>query len=478
VVWKTRVDPPEQFGFCSNDGTIDCGTDAVCGAGTCTTKPNYHDFGFLNGPIPIDVPDGMGGMKTLIVSGSKNGTLYALEEATGAIAWTRAVKPKPVSPGFAGFGMFNGAMAYADGRIHAALYEHIPSRVCDNNPARGCSTDAQCEGGTCLPEPPHLMAFDPEDGDILWSDDIGPSWGHVAVANGVLYVGTNDATEFYAYDAATGMRLQTFALPQITASRATVAGDSLYIGYGIFSQTGGVRAYTLCGNDALDGAEVCDDGNRADGDGCDSNCTATACGNGVASTGEACDDGNLTDGDGCDSNCTSTGCGNGITTAGEACDTGGESTTCDADCTQTACGDGVRNRTAGEECDDGNTTGGDCCPASCQVDAAALACQLAALTTDPCAPEPVPAKLAAFIQARVSRVERYIAKATLAALRRREEAAERWRSRALRQLDAIRRRTAASATARDPARRISPTCRTTLEALVTEHQALLASLVL
>ena len=46
-----------------------------------------------------------------------------------------------------------------------------------------------------------------------------------------------------------------------------------------------------CGNGELDVTEACDDGNATDGDGCDSNCTATACGNGVVSGDEQCDRG-------------------------------------------------------------------------------------------------------------------------------------------------------------------------------------------
>lgn len=244
VVWKTRVDAPEQFGACSNDASIDCGTDADCGASnTCITKANYHDFGFLNGPIPVEVPDGMG-TKTILVSGSKNGTLYALNEIDGTFAWTNEVRPKPISPGFAGFGLFNGPVKVVNGRVHAALYQLIPSRVCDNDNAQGCNDDTDCPGGSCLPVPEHLQAFDVTDGSVLWTDEIGISWSGVGAANGVVYAGTQAATEFYAYNAATGARLATFPLPANTTSVATVDGDSLYIGYGGFG-AGGLRAYEL-----------------------------------------------------------------------------------------------------------------------------------------------------------------------------------------------------------------------------------------
>jgi cysteine-rich repeat protein len=56
------------------------------------------------------------------------------------------------------------------------------------------------------------------------------------------------------------------------------------------------RSY--CGNGTIEGPEVCDDGNREDGDGCASNCSS-ACGNGEVEEDETCDDGNDTSGDGC-----------------------------------------------------------------------------------------------------------------------------------------------------------------------------------
>lgn len=63
----------------------------------------------------------------------------------------------------------------------------------------------------------------------------------------------------------------------------------------------------ICGNGTIEGTEVCDDGNLADGDGCESSCTFTpgmaACGDGNVDPGEACDDGNVTDGDGCEASC-------------------------------------------------------------------------------------------------------------------------------------------------------------------------------
>jgi uncharacterized delta-60 repeat protein len=124
-----------------------------------------------------------------------------------------------------------------------------------------------------------------------------------------------------------------------------------------------------CGNGTRSADEACDDGNRIDGDGCDSNCTLTACGNGIVTAGEACDDGNSLDTDNCTSTCLLNVCGDGLTNVElEECDDGNavDGDGCDHNCTVTACGNGVV--TSGEECDDGNTANGDGCDRSCHTE--------------------------------------------------------------------------------------------------------------
>jgi cysteine-rich repeat protein len=79
---------------------------------------------------------------------------------------------------------------------------------------------------------------------------------------------------------------------------------------------GGTVVSASCGNRVVDKGEGCDDGDRADGDGCDGACaveegwtcsgkpsTCVKCGNSKVETGEDCDDGNLDDGDGCNKEC-------------------------------------------------------------------------------------------------------------------------------------------------------------------------------
>jgi len=145
----------------------------------------------------------------------------------------------------------------------------------------------------------------------------------------------------------------------------------------------------ICGDGFNMGYYSCDDGNTATGDGCDSNCEIELgylCSGGSSSTKDVCtekcgdkmifgyvssafnnpcDDGNSANGDGCDSNCK-------IET-GWTCDTatGGANgelyTTCDEEC------DGIWRGDSNLACDNGNTDpfstlGFDGCDTSCNVD--------------------------------------------------------------------------------------------------------------
>jgi outer membrane protein assembly factor BamB len=465
-VWIRRVTPPEQFGFCANDSAIECGTAAHCTAvgGTCTKKANYHDFGFLNGPLLVDVPADGGGSETLIVSGSKNGTLYAFRE-DGSTAWTNEIQPIPVSPGFAGFGLFNAPLNYADGRLYAALYFLLPRRVCDNDHKRGCSRDGECPGSFCLPAPDHLMSFDPTDGSIVWSDEIGPSWSAVAVENGVLYAGTQvedeetGASDFFAYDAASGTRLATFTLPSPTTGRAVVVGDTLIVGYGLTGASG-VRAYSLCGNGQLDPGEACDPGLPGT-QGC---CTTSTCTNVPVDT-PCTDDGNACTGGTCDGGgaCRVT-----FAPADTPC------TTDDGDvCTDAVCDAAgtcfQRDNTA--PCDDLDAcTSGDRCGAgTCAGTITTLEgvdCVLARTTDRPCGDESLPASLTKRINQRLAKARKLLDKAAKLVAGGKTTKVPRVRQAAMKQLDGISALTAKAARSKKATRRISAACQQQVDALV------------
>jgi outer membrane protein assembly factor BamB len=171
--------------------------------------PFYHDFGFLNGPILVDAADGQGGTRTLVLGASKDGTMYAVDPATGSLVWSYSLVPE--GGRFAGFGLFNSAVAWTGHTIFASLYQTIA-------PNWPTSND-------------HLYAFSDLDGTPLWSAQIGPSWSSAAVANGLVFVGTNAANEYYVYDAATGARLKTVPMAGVVQSGASIVDGVVYVGY-------------------------------------------------------------------------------------------------------------------------------------------------------------------------------------------------------------------------------------------------------
>jgi outer membrane protein assembly factor BamB len=168
--------------------------------------------------------DGMSGTRELVVSGSKDGSLYARDPATGAAIWTRVVRPSPVTPNFAGFGLFDGAVGFANDRFFAALDDFAP--------------------GLAMP-PKHLQAFSAVDGSMAWEDEIGASFSGVGIGNGLVAMGTLAASNLYVYDATTGVRLKTLALPNTTSVGPSIVDGTMYVGYGLGGPVGGLAAFGL-----------------------------------------------------------------------------------------------------------------------------------------------------------------------------------------------------------------------------------------
>lgn len=184
--------------------------------------PPYHDYGFLNGPLLIDGDDGIGGTRPLAVAGSKDGTLYAIDPATGAPVWSRSLIP---APDFAGFGLFNGALGFANHKLYATLYQV-------STPASAWPAGND-----------HFFGFNDLDGSTAWSTQIGASWGSVAVANGVVFAGTQDSTNLYINDAATGASLKVVAMPGNVAGGATIVDGTVYVPF--WGATNGLLALGL-----------------------------------------------------------------------------------------------------------------------------------------------------------------------------------------------------------------------------------------
>jgi outer membrane protein assembly factor BamB len=196
------------------------------------TGAPYHDYGFINGPILMDIPDG-GGTQRVVVAGSKDGTLYAVDATTGTEVWTREVQP---ATDFVYYGLFNAAMGAADGRIYATLYD------LEDFPTTPESLD-------------RLHAFDAETGATDWSAQTDRfSWSDVGLAGGLLFAGdktipgTGEFPAFNVYNAATGALLRSLGpldgIQSPAVGGPVVVDGTLYVPYGLNGQ-GGVTAFEV-----------------------------------------------------------------------------------------------------------------------------------------------------------------------------------------------------------------------------------------
>ena len=99
--------------------------------------------------------------------------------------------------------------------------------------------------------------------------------------------------ESYSVNFTTTSDVITDGRLRFNLNRAAVPGSMLWIDDVLLTPTNPA----VCGNGTVEAGEQCDDGNTADGDGCDSNCQIEpVCGNGTVEAGEQCDDGNTDSG--------------------------------------------------------------------------------------------------------------------------------------------------------------------------------------
>jgi polyvinyl alcohol dehydrogenase (cytochrome) len=158
--------------------------------------------------------------KDLVGIGIKSGLYVALDRDTGGVAWMRQVSPGGI------FGGIISAPAYANGVIYAA-------------------------GNDAMAGQTSVMALDATTGAIVWQDTLSQSsYGGVAYANGVVYVGTM-SSELVAFDALSGDRKWTELLPDVVAS-PVVSNGTLLVSWGYpitlsggEGAAGGMTAYRL-----------------------------------------------------------------------------------------------------------------------------------------------------------------------------------------------------------------------------------------
>ena len=188
-------------------------------------QPSGPDFDFGAGPNLFTTANPVTGRpEQLLGIGQKSGVYWAVDPATGKVAWQTTVGP-------AGNGG-NGGIEYGtatDGRrIYAA--EGDTAKLAYTLGGSGPYAGQTATGGS-------WAALDPSTGKMLWQtpDPQGASdTSYVSAANGVVYAGSLAAagTNMYALDAATGTILWSFASGGSVTGGAAIAGGSVYWGSG------------------------------------------------------------------------------------------------------------------------------------------------------------------------------------------------------------------------------------------------------
>ncbi|MDD9940183.1 MAG: PQQ-binding-like beta-propeller repeat protein [Myxococcales bacterium] len=159
--------------------------------------------------------------KDLVGIGVKNGIYYALDRDTGDVQWMASLTAGSVLGGVI------SPSAYADGVVYVASNRFF-------------------ERGT------DVIALNAADGQELWRSALMRiTYGGVAYANGVVYVG-NDSAQVVALNAVDGAMLWSDSAPNAIAGGPSVANGLLLVPWGYqwtlgrgIAGTGGLIAYGL-----------------------------------------------------------------------------------------------------------------------------------------------------------------------------------------------------------------------------------------
>jgi polyvinyl alcohol dehydrogenase (cytochrome) len=164
-----------------------------------------------------------GGHKMVGV-GSKNGTYYALDRATGKLRWETFLTHGST------FGGVLGSSAVADGRIIASSNIGDPTSNATTNTSK-------------------VFALDPATGRIRWQRSFaGNVFGPVSAVPGVAFLGT-DAGMMSALSIANGTTLWSFTAPDKVGGGPSIVGGRVLWGYGftLFKGPGkgGIISFTV-----------------------------------------------------------------------------------------------------------------------------------------------------------------------------------------------------------------------------------------
>jgi eukaryotic-like serine/threonine-protein kinase len=219
VIWKFESEGERRYAGRHLHGMIPTGE----------VMPDPFDF-YLSSPA-------LWSGKVYFASG--DGNIYALESASGKLAWKvktgDVVHASPaISNGTVFIGSWDSYFYAIDASNGTVKWRFKTGEDPDIHNQVGIQSSAAIANGIvyfgCRDS--ILYALDAVTGAEKWRFDNKGSWviGSPAVHNGHLYFATSDSALYYALDAKTGAQIFSLNLKWPMFSSPTVAGDMLYIG--------------------------------------------------------------------------------------------------------------------------------------------------------------------------------------------------------------------------------------------------------
>jgi len=179
-----------------------------------------------------------GGKTIFLGEGSKDGTYYSLNPATGRLRWSTNVVFGGSSGGFIGSTAYDGRQIYGA----TGIGDFLPTR----NGAGPTVCDPSDPGDTATQNPTD-HAFDAATGSVSWQDSGEASFSPTTVAGGMVFNGPALAAKaVQVRDAATGHLIVQVGLPQANWSGIATVGDALVLGLGSTydSKSSGIEVLT------------------------------------------------------------------------------------------------------------------------------------------------------------------------------------------------------------------------------------------